>query len=85
MGRKTSNWSSSHQGWGGPHTGTSTLCPPSPAPGREGPLRSHNEEGDKETLRESTETGRYKVEQSGLSVFVDVHHKDCEEETGKIS
>ena len=83
MGRKTSNWSSSPQGWGGPHTGTSTLCPPSPAPGRGGPLKSHDEQGD--GVRESTETGRYKVEQGGLGVLVDVHHKDGEEEAGEIS
>ena len=36
-------------------------------------------------MRESTETGRYKVEQGGLGVLVDVHHKDGEEEAGEIS
>ena len=35
--------------------------------------------------RESTEAGRYKVEQGRLSVLVDVHHKDGEEEAGEIS
>merc|ERR1719516_295194 len=42
------------------------------------PPHQGQEEGD-------PETGRYKVEQSRLSVFVDVHHKDGEEETGQIS
>ena len=83
MGRKTFSWSSSPQGWDDPHTGTLTWCPPSPAPGRGEPLKRSNYE--QQGQEDVTETGRYKVEQCGLSVLVDVHHKYCEEEAGQIS
>ena len=37
-----------------------------------------------EFCRSSTQAGRYEVEQGGLGVLVHVHHKDGQQEPGKI-